>query len=122
MEQEKFYGNVNPTIKQDSSNNEELIKKIEIENTPFTAIWSEDKEWNLLMGRYRIAGPFEKEEEVKEAAKDVSWETLLKVMQALIEINKKLDEEVKKMEEVHGKTPKMWEENLIKEARENSNK
>lgn len=79
-------GSANQTDNSTSSNNEELVKKIEIENTPFTAIWYKE-EWNLLLGKYRIAGPFKEENEVMEAAKDTSWDTLLKVMQALIEGN-----------------------------------
>lgn len=99
-EQEKLHGNVNETIKS-KSNSEKLVENHEIEGTPFSAVKLGDQ-WNLALGRYKINGPFKTKEETIEASKDASWWTVLNVIQAVVDGNKKMDEDAR-MLETHGK-------------------
>lgn len=62
--------------------NEELIKIIEIEDSPFQIVKTEDK-YFLAMGKYRLSEMFDTEKEAREDVKDLSWFRLLSVMHAV---------------------------------------
>lgn len=79
-----------------NSSNEELIKKEPIEGTPFTII-GHNEEWNVLLGRYRIGGPFKSKEEGINEAYNTSWDMILKVMQAVVDANHKYEKELEKL-------------------------
>jgi hypothetical protein len=66
--------------KKDSS--KELIKREEIENTPFTIV-TVNKESFGAMGEYRITEPRETAEEVREELKEINWNRIVQVMMIL---------------------------------------
>lgn len=74
------------TADNTNSNSEQLIEREDIENTPFTIVKFSDK-WTLVMGRYKIAGPFPTKDLALEASKDASWNTIMIVIQAMIDAN-----------------------------------
>lgn len=75
-------GNAKETNKQNS--NYELIERIEIEDTPFTAIRN-DKEWFLTMGKYRLTEPLQSLKEVKENAEKSDWFRVMQIIGIMIE-------------------------------------
>lgn len=79
---EETHGTVNETDKP-KSNSDQLLEKIEIENTPFTAIKVEDK-WFLMMGKYRLTEALTKDE-VLAASLDESWFRIMQVIKIMIE-------------------------------------
>lgn len=66
-----------------SEKNEELVKIVDIEETPFKAVKADGK-WFLSMGKYRLTEPLETEQECREAATDASWWRILTLMQVMI--------------------------------------
>lgn len=86
LEKELYTGNANQIHNNDSS---ELTEKIEINETPFTAIRIENK-WFLTMGKYRITEPLTSKEEVLQDANRSDWNRILQVIGVMIEeYNKK---------------------------------
>lgn len=75
------HGSANGTDKQDSSR--QLVEKIEIENTPFTAIRVDEK-WFITMGKYRLTEPIDNKEEALAAGIDESWWRIMSVIKAMI--------------------------------------
>lgn len=92
-EQELLLGNVNQTNNNDL--NYELTERVEIEETPFTAIRM-DNIWFLTLGKYRISEPMETLEEIKKDAFRADWFRIMTIMGVVIEeYNKKNNEENK---------------------------
>lgn len=89
------HGTANETDKQ-KSNSKELIEKIEIEKTPFTAIRQDDK-WFLTMGRYRLTQPLDSKEEALAAGVDESWWRIMQIIKIMI-----TEHENEKGKEVNG--------------------
>lgn len=91
---EETHGNVNGTgkphygktdeqlLKKDPTNTE-TVEKIEIENTPFTAVRIDDK-WYIVMGKYRLTNEIATKEEALAAAIDESWWRIMSVIKAMI--------------------------------------
>lgn len=74
------------TDKQASSN--ELIKREDIENSPFEVITTSDGSFGA-MGQYRITEVMETKEAVKEDLKEMSWNRVIQVMTIILDINNK---------------------------------
>lgn len=70
---------------------EELIKRVEIEGTPFTAILVEEK-WFLAAGKYRLTEPLKSLEECKKESKP-TWPRIMQMIYIVNE-NTKLIEQV----------------------------
>lgn len=68
------------------SNSDELVQRIPIEDTPFTAIKFDDK-WFLTMGKYRLTDPVDTLEGVKEDAQRADWARVMQIMQIMIDEN-----------------------------------
>lgn len=82
---------VDKTTKPES-NSEQLVERIPLENTPFTAIRTE-KIWFLTMGKYRLTNQLGSLEECKAEAEDMTWNRLVQVIQIMIEANEKAYEQ-----------------------------
>lgn len=78
--------NAENTSKQNS--NSELVEKIEIEDTPFTAIRIEDV-WFLTMGKYRLSEPMQTKKEVLEDAQRADWWRIMAIINIMIKENEK---------------------------------
>lgn len=77
-----------------SIKNEELVERIEVENTPFT-VAGVKQGWFVLIGNTRLTDGLESKEEALEDAKRVDWERMMQVMSVMIEQYAKLTIEVK---------------------------
>jgi thioredoxin-related protein len=75
--------NVNTTDKQNSSN-EELIKKYEVKNTPFTIIKQDNKVYGV-MGQYRLTEDLKSVKKAKEEMKKITWDRLMQVVTILFD-------------------------------------
>lgn len=84
MEHEKSNGNANETTNNKSNSNEELLEQIPVENTPFTVI-RQEKDYFVVMGKYRLTEKLETKEQALEAALDESWFRLMQIMRIMIE-------------------------------------
>lgn len=62
--------------------NEELIKREPIDGTPFTVIWTPEKNWFASYKNYQITDQFKTKEEVIEAINYNTWH----IIQLLINI------------------------------------
>lgn len=96
----------------------ELIEIKEIEDTPFTAVRHE-KDWFLMMGKYRLTEALTSEEECKEASKDASWWRIMSLMQVMItesEDVKKICDRLETMEKMQGMLDKATE--IVKEEKD----
>ena len=78
-------GKINP----DYSNNEELIKRLSIKDSPFEVI-TKDGESFGVMGNYRLTEPGKDAETIKEELEKITWNRIIQVVMILDEIKKKL--------------------------------
>lgn len=67
----------------DISENQELIHREKVENTPFEIIGGEGRYW-LSMGLFRLSEPKSTIEEVKQIVNEKGWETIINVMCAIM--------------------------------------
>lgn len=86
--QEKQYMNAEDTNKEVSGN--EMIKKEEIKETPFTIITIDEKSFGS-MGDYRITEPMGTVEEVRKELKKITWNRILQVVMILDEVKEKMN-------------------------------
>lgn len=70
--------------------NTELVKRTQVEGTPFTIITTPDGGSIITMGIYRISEPMENEEKAEKYIKEKPWNLLLSVIMVAVE------EEIKK--------------------------
>lgn len=75
----------------ESNSKEELVKRKEVENTPFTIITTNGKSFGA-MGKYRITEPYDKEEEVEKELKKITWNRLIQVVILLIDSKNDIEE------------------------------
>jgi len=75
--------NTNLQDKQESTSNE-LLEKVPIEDTPFTAIRFENK-WFLTMGKYRLTEPVDTLEAVQIDAQRADWYRVMQIINLMIE-------------------------------------
>lgn len=76
------------------SSGEQLIERVNIEGTPFTAIKRECEEgWFLTMGRYKVSDNYGTLEGLESSVGSVDWEILTNVIGIMVEqfneVNKK---------------------------------
>lgn len=69
---------------------QQLLEKVEIEGTPFTAI-KLDAKWFLTMGKYRISELYDTLQEVQQDAQDASWMRIMTIMNIMIQEDKALE-------------------------------
>lgn len=85
------------TLKKGDKNEEaeELIKRTEVENSPFEIIQVEDRVFGI-MGKYRVTEPYEDTEEnllkVKDELHEITWNRLIQVVAIMLENRNKIDE------------------------------
>lgn len=79
---EKSHGNAKNTNNINYS--EKLIERVEIEETPFTAI-KNNEEWFLTMGKYRLTQGMQTLEEVKDNATNTDWFRIMQIIGIMIE-------------------------------------
>lgn len=65
----------------------ELVEKLKIQDTPFTAVRLDDK-WFLTMGKYRLTEPMKTFDEVNEDAHRADWTRVMQIIQIMIDENK----------------------------------
>lgn len=70
--------------------NEKLLEFIPIEDTPFTAARN-DKDWYLMIGKYRLTEKMESLEAVIENSKNTSWDRLIAIFEVVIAANEKIE-------------------------------
>lgn len=70
--------------------NTELVKKIEMEDTPFTIVELEGRFFGT-MGNYRLTEQFDSFEECEEVMKEFSWNRVIQVMMLLVDKLKDTD-------------------------------
>lgn len=68
--------------------NEELIKREQIKDTPFTIITTEKNSFGV-MGEYRVTEELKNVEEVKKELEKITWNRIIQVMMILGEIKEK---------------------------------
>lgn len=83
MEQEKSLGLASPNGKPKSTSHEELIEYHEIKDTPFT-IARQDKDWFVLMGKYRLTQNLQTKEEAIKEARSKSWIRIMQVINIMM--------------------------------------
>lgn len=87
----QLHGNVEDTNKQNSfEENNEIIKYSEVEDTPFTIINKENKEFFVVMGQHKVSEVFNTAEEALEDAKRADWSRVIQVVAILIKNQDKL--------------------------------
>lgn len=74
----------------DGKNQNQLIEKIEVENTPFLIIHIENDYFGTF-GQYRITEIYNTPEQCKKDLENITWNNLVKVMTLVVEMlnNKK---------------------------------
>ena len=83
-------GKINP----DYSNNEELIKRLNIKDSPFEVI-TKDGESFGVMGNYRLTEPGKNAETIKQELENITWNRVIQVVMILDEIKNKIKKEEK---------------------------
>lgn len=66
-----------------SEKGEELVERIPIAETPFTAIRIENK-WFLTMGKYRLTDPVDSFELIQIEAENTTWDRILQVVKIVL--------------------------------------
>lgn len=79
--------------------NEELLKVEQIEETPFAAL-KQDKEWYLILGKYKLTQALKSKEECEEAAKDASWNRVMQVVAIVISESDEITSIKKELQEL----------------------
>jgi len=74
--------------KFNSNSNSELIKKTDVENSPFQVVTTEQGSFGT-MGQYRLTEVFENENEAIEEMKTITWNKIVQVMMVLIDLEHK---------------------------------
>lgn len=65
--------------------NEELIKRTDVDGTPFTVITTPDGGSFVSLGKYRVSEPFATEKEAIKHVKSKDWNLLLAVIMLMVE-------------------------------------
>lgn len=69
---------------QEHSEKTELIKRRQIENTPFMIVTTAEGSFGA-MAEYRLTEPMQTEKEVEEYFKDITWDKIATLILILIE-------------------------------------
>lgn len=62
----------------------QIVERIEIENTPFTAIKT-GEEWHLTLGRYRLTQALKTKDEALAEGLNESWWRIMQIIQIMID-------------------------------------
>ena len=89
-----------------SSNEKQLVEVHDVPGLPFKII-KNDKEWHVVLGRYRLTGALETREEAEEDAKRVDWDRMLQVMTIVADNSHVTNEVLKEMNEMQEKGGKI---------------
>lgn len=68
-----------------SNSNYELMKRKNIENTPFTIITIENNEHFITLGKYRLSEKYETFEEAEQNANTIDWNKIMQIIGIMIE-------------------------------------
>lgn len=83
-------GKINP----DYSNNEELIKRFSIKDSPFEVITKNGQSFGV-MGNYRLTEPNEDPKLVEAELEKITWNRVIQIVMILDEIKSKIKTEEK---------------------------
>lgn len=73
--------------KDSSTKNEELIQRVQIPESPFTVITTDNKSFGV-MGEYRITEDYETKKEVIVELEKITWNRMVQVFMILNEVTK----------------------------------
>jgi hypothetical protein len=79
-------GKINP----DYSNNEELIKRNQIKDSPFEVITKDGKSFGV-MGNYRLTEPNKDPRKIEAELEKITWNRVIQVIMILDEIKEKIN-------------------------------
>lgn len=82
--------NAKTTGKENSSKNEELVKREPIKDTPFEVITLKNESFGA-MGSYRVTEKYEKAKDVKTELKKMTWNRIVQVIMILNELSKNIE-------------------------------
>lgn len=82
-------GSLSKSADQQHNNDssKQLVEKLQIPNTPFTAV-KFDKLWYLTLGKYRLTEGLDTYDQVEDNAHDASWNRIMQIIQIMIDENK----------------------------------
>jgi len=84
-------------IKGDFSKNEEIIKRLSIEDSPFEVITKDGASFGV-MGNYRLTSKSTSAESVKSELEKITWNRIIQVVMILNELKEKIN--IKKEDKV----------------------
>ena len=79
-------GKINP----DYSNNKELIKRINIKDSPFEVITKDGQSFGV-MGNYRLTEPGKDAKTIKQELEKITWNRVIQIVMILNELKEKLN-------------------------------
>lgn len=82
--------NVNQIDKENSSKEEKLIERINLDNTPFTMV-KENGKWFGLMGDYKMTEDLEKMEDVKKLLEKPNWNIIVGLVTAIVHLHTRMN-------------------------------
>lgn len=91
--------NSNKIQEEEEKENKILIEKFEVEDTPFTIV-RQDKDWYVLMGKYRMTESLSGKAETEEFAKRFDWQIIMQVIGVMIEEYQNINEIRERLEEL----------------------
>lgn len=91
-----------------SKQNKELVTRKQIPGTPFTIIGANGKWWGT-MGKYRLTEQLNTEEDAVLQCTAMTWDRIIQVMQALIEMNDEEENVFKRRNEIREELEKKLE-------------
>lgn len=80
----------NNTSGKNENDDKQLLERINLEDTPFTAIKFGNL-WYLTMGKYRLTDGTPNKQECLDEVNNTTWNRLLQIMQIMIEADKDID-------------------------------
>ena len=76
-------------ITHDQKKGEELLEKIDIDNSPFQVVSTDGgKSYFGVMGQYRLTEPYESKEECIKEVSEINWN---RVIQVILLLNEKFN-------------------------------
>jgi hypothetical protein len=82
--------NAEKVVKEESGK-EELIKRVQIKDSPFEVITTRGKSFGV-MGNYRLTEEYKDEKTVKKELKSITWNRIIQIVMILNELKEKLNE------------------------------
>lgn len=70
---------MNPVMDSETEKTTELIKKVPMDNTPFTIITIDGKSFGTF-GRYKITEDYENDKQVKAELEKMTWNRVIQIM------------------------------------------